>query len=141
VLEDARAAAVDRWLLGGDYGTPSPWPLETLDRLRQLRDATWIRGNGERWLREPDERPEVKEAYERFTPDVPEDVVDWLYRLPERAELDGNLYVHGSPTSRASHPRPRKERSASWPVSTTAPSSSATAISSSVAPARGTRRW
>jgi hypothetical protein len=36
VLEDAQAEGVDRWLLGGDYGTPSPWPLETLDRLRTL---------------------------------------------------------------------------------------------------------
>ena len=36
VLPDAESAGVDRWLLGGDYGTPSPWPLETLERLRRL---------------------------------------------------------------------------------------------------------
>lgn len=40
VLEEAQAVGVDRWLLGGDYGTPSPWPLETLDRLRALENAT-----------------------------------------------------------------------------------------------------
>jgi putative phosphoesterase len=98
VLEDAQAEGVDRWLLGGDYGTPSPWPLETLDRLHTLEPATWIRGNGERWLRDPPlDRPEVMEAYELFTGGLPDDVVDWLYGLPPQAELDGVLYVHGSP--------------------------------------------
>ena len=37
VLADADEAGVDRWLLGGDYGTPSPWPLETLARLKRAR--------------------------------------------------------------------------------------------------------
>ncbi|HSB39869.1 MAG TPA: metallophosphoesterase family protein [Gaiellaceae bacterium] len=98
VLEEARAEGVDRWLLGGDYGTPSPWPLETLDRLRQLEGATWIRGNGERWLCEPPaDRPEIGETYERFASDLSAGLVEWLYRLPPRAELDGVLYVHGSP--------------------------------------------
>jgi predicted phosphodiesterase len=100
VLADAERAGVDRWLLGGDYGTPSPWPLETLDRLRGLESATWIRGNGERWLREPPEdRPEVMASYELFTGGLQENVVEWLYGLPEQAELDGVLYVHGSPLS------------------------------------------
>jgi diadenosine tetraphosphatase ApaH/serine/threonine PP2A family protein phosphatase len=100
VLTDAERAGVDRWLLGGDYGTPSPWPLETLERLRQLDDATWIRGNGERWLREPPtDRPEVMRSYEAFLGDLPKEEIDWLYALPERAEIDGVLYVHGSPLS------------------------------------------
>lgn len=100
VLREAEAEGVDRWLLGGDYGTPSPWPLETLERLRELENATWIRGNGERWLREPPEdRPEVMEVYEYFSRGIPEDEIEWLYRLPPQAELDGVLYVHGSPVS------------------------------------------
>jgi predicted phosphodiesterase len=100
VLADAEAAGADRWLLGGDYGTPSPWPLETLALLRQLPNATWIRGNGERWLRDPPpDRPEVSQAYERLPPDFPEEEIERLYALPESAELDGILYVHGSPLS------------------------------------------
>jgi len=115
VLAQADAEGVDRWLLGGDYGTPSPWPLETLDRLKQLPDATWIRGNGERWLREPPlDRPEVMESYEAFVPGLPDDVVDWLYALPPQAELDGVLYVHGSPLSDvesfAPQPEPDEQR-------------------------------
>jgi diadenosine tetraphosphatase ApaH/serine/threonine PP2A family protein phosphatase len=100
VLAEAEAAGVDRWLLGGDYGTPSPWPLETLDRLKQLPDATWIRGNGERWLREPPlDRPEVMESYALFAGGLPDEVVDRLYNLPAHAELEGALFVHGSPLS------------------------------------------
>ncbi len=100
VLADAEDAGADRWLLGGDYGTPSPWPHETLARLRELPKATWIRGNGERWLRElPEDRPEVMEAYDMFKGVLSDEEVDWLYGLPVEAELDGILYVHGSPVS------------------------------------------
>ncbi len=100
VLAEADQLGVDRWLLGGDYGTPSPWPDETLARLKELPEATWIRGNGERWLREPPlDRPEVMATYDVFRGSLSEEVVAWLYSLPTQAELDGILYVHGSPLS------------------------------------------
>ncbi len=100
VLRDAESVGVDRWLLGGDYGTPSPWPLETLARLRELSNATWIRGNGERWLREPPrDRPEVMETYDLFLGGLPDEEIDVLYALPVEVDLDGILYVHGSPLS------------------------------------------
>src|SRR5207248_1270038 len=85
-------------------GTPSPHPLETLARLRELPDATWIRGNGERWLLEPPEdRPEVRETYGRFRDQISAEEVEWLFNLPPRAELDGILYVHGSPLAAAAY--------------------------------------
>jgi predicted phosphodiesterase len=100
VLAEADELANDRWLLGGDYGTPSPWPMETLARLRELPNATWIRGNGERWLFEPPtDRPEVMDVYDLFSGQIPEDEARKLYELPPQAELDGILYVHGSPLS------------------------------------------
>ncbi len=100
VLAEADAAGADRYLLGGDYCTPSPWPQETLARLRELPNATWIRGNGERWLREPPtDRPEVMAARDLFLGVLPDDDVETLYNLPPQAELDGILYVHGSPLS------------------------------------------
>jgi predicted phosphodiesterase len=97
VLAQAEREGVTGWLLGGDYATPSPWPRETLERLRALEPATWIRGNGERWLREkPPDRPEVAEAYAHSLPGaLSEDELDRLFALPPQAELDGVLYVHG----------------------------------------------
>jgi diadenosine tetraphosphatase ApaH/serine/threonine PP2A family protein phosphatase len=99
VLAEVEVTGVDRFLLGGDYGTPSPAPHETLARLRELPAATWIRGNGERWLREPPEIPEVIQVYEEFEGMLTDEEIDRLYGLPVSAELDGILYVHGSPIS------------------------------------------
>jgi predicted phosphodiesterase len=116
VLADAGREGADGYLLGGDYGTPSPWPRETLDLLRTLEPATWIRGNGERWLREPPaDRPEVAETYARFLPGpLSDEEIEWLYSLPPDAELDGVLYVHGcvdrDDDSFAPEPAPEDER-------------------------------
>jgi predicted phosphodiesterase len=98
-IADAESAGADRWLLGGDFASWSPWPKETLDRLRGLDGATWIRGNGERWLREPPlDRPEVVDALAE-TPAGVGSEEGWLYSLQTQVELDGVLYVHGSPIS------------------------------------------
>lgn len=99
VLGDARGRGVDAYLLGGDYGAWGPHPLECIALLRALPQATWIRGNGERWTREPPlDRPEVVEALrERASGYGTEE--GWLYSLQAQCELDGVLYVHGSPLS------------------------------------------
>jgi predicted phosphodiesterase len=99
VLKDAEAAGADAYLLGGDFASWSPWPLETIERLRGLPQTTWIRGNGERWLREPPlDRPDV--AAELAAADSGLGTNEgWLYSLQTRIELDGVLYVHGSPLS------------------------------------------
>ena len=109
VLAEVEVMRVDGFLLGGDYGTPSPAPHETLARLRELPAAIWIRGNGERWLREPPEIPEVIQAYEEFEGVLTDEEIERLYGLPVRAELDGLLYVHGSPISDVESFAPRPE--------------------------------
>ena len=58
VLEDAIDAGADRWLLGGDYALFGGWPAETVERLRTLERAMWIRGNGERWTADPEAAPD-----------------------------------------------------------------------------------
>jgi predicted phosphodiesterase len=99
VLSDAEAAGADAYLLGGDFGSWSPWPRETIERLRELPNTTWIRGNGERWLREPPlDRPEVLQAFAERDSGLGTDE-GWLYSLQSQFELDGVLYVHGSPLS------------------------------------------
>ena len=99
VLKDAEAAGADGYLLGGDFASWSPWPRETMERLRGLPNTTWIRGNGERWLREPPlDRPDVMQSLEQQDSGLGTDE-GWLYSLQAEKELDGVLYVHGSPLS------------------------------------------
>jgi predicted phosphodiesterase len=99
VLADADSAGVDSYLLGGDYGAWGPHPRECVERLRALPETTWIRGNGERWTREPPlDRPEVVDALRGRDPGFGTDE-GWLYSLQAEVELDGVLYCHGSPLS------------------------------------------
>jgi predicted phosphodiesterase len=99
VLKDAESAGADAYLLGGDFGAGSPWALETVERLRALPNSTWIRGNGERWLREPPlDRPEVAQALAEMDSGLGTEE-GWLYSLQTQVEVDGVLYVHGSPLS------------------------------------------
>jgi predicted phosphodiesterase len=99
VVAEAEREGVDRWLLGGDYAAHCPWPLETLELLRSLPGSTWIRGNNERWLREPPlDRPEVMEVVEASDSGIGAEE-GWQYSLQAGIDLDGVLYVHGSPLS------------------------------------------
>jgi predicted phosphodiesterase len=99
VLADAEAAGADSYLLGGDYASWSPWPRETVERLRELPNSTWIRGNGERWLRDPPlDRPEVVQTLQERDSGVGTDE-GWLFSLQTQTEVDGVLYTHGSPLS------------------------------------------
>jgi len=99
VLADAEAAGADAYLLGGDFGAWGPHPRECVERLRGLPRTTWVRGNGERWTREPPlDRPEVAEAIVGRESGYGTDE-GWLYSLQAQVELDGVLYCHGSPLS------------------------------------------
>jgi len=99
VLKDADGAGADAYLLGGDFASWSPWPLETIERLRTLPHTTWIRGNGERWLRDPPaDRPDVRRELTEVDSGLGADE-GWLYSLQAQVEVGGVLYVHGSPLS------------------------------------------
>jgi diadenosine tetraphosphatase ApaH/serine/threonine PP2A family protein phosphatase len=101
VLDDARAAGADRFLLGGDYALFGAWPAETVARLDALRGATWIRGNGERWTADPDQAPlpPVQEAARACAAALGAATVARLAALPPEAVLDGVRCVHGTPGS------------------------------------------
>jgi diadenosine tetraphosphatase ApaH/serine/threonine PP2A family protein phosphatase len=101
VLADARGQGVSTFLLGGDYALFGPQPVETLERLGDL-DATWIRGNGERWTAHPDEAPDngvVQAAIAASREALDADDVTALDHLPGDVALRDTLYVHGSPVS------------------------------------------
>jgi predicted phosphodiesterase len=105
VLAEAEREGVDEWLLGGDYCAFGPWPVETLARLRELENATWIRGNGERWLVDPprDLPAEALEfihaALASSIAQLPASDIDQLVGLPAFADRQDVFYCHGSPLS------------------------------------------
>jgi predicted phosphodiesterase len=102
VLEDARAAGASRYLLGGDYAMFGPWPRETVDRLRELTEATWIRGNVDRWTANPHDAPDdpvPQSAIAACRDALGDRLVEELGALPEQLVIDGVRYCHGSPVS------------------------------------------
>jgi predicted phosphodiesterase len=105
VLAEADREGVDEWLLGGDYCAFGPWPAETLERLRTLENATWLRGNGERWLVDPpldlpaEQSELVFAALASAIARLPASEIDALIGLPTLADRDDAFYCHGSPLS------------------------------------------
>ena len=99
VLDDARAAGADRFVLGGDYCAEGPWPRETLERLQALPEAAWIRGNTDRMLLGDDELlgPDGWLVFARKA--LSRGQIEWLHGLPERLVLGGELFCHASPLS------------------------------------------
>lgn len=102
VLADARAADAQRYLLGGDYALFGPFQAESVAALRALPQATWIRGNVDRWAGNPDDLPEDA-VLARAVADCREvlgvELADELGTLSEQAVIDGTRYCHASPAS------------------------------------------
>jgi predicted phosphodiesterase len=96
----AHASDADEFLLGGDYATAGPWPKETVERLRQLDNATWIRGNADRWLVDRHDAPDPIAGYAaQAAEQLGEELVAELHRLPETATVGETLFCHASPRS------------------------------------------
>ena len=90
----------DGFLLGGDYATAGAWPRETVERLRELDNATWIRGNADRWLVDRHDAPAPIDAIAARTAELlGGHVVEELTTLPESTTIEGTLYCHASPAS------------------------------------------
>jgi putative phosphoesterase len=111
VLQDA--GDVDRFILGGDFTLFGGWPLETIERLREL-PALWIRGNGERWTADPADTPEnpiLPGAIEAARGALGSQLVADLASLPFSATDGDTLICHGSPVSdvRSFAPEPGPE--------------------------------
>jgi predicted phosphodiesterase len=102
VLDDAGSEGASRYLLGGDYALFGPWPVETVARLRELQDALWLRGNGERWTTQPDDAPAidvVQGAIAACRGALGDVDVAALAALPELVQLGDALACHASPVS------------------------------------------
>jgi diadenosine tetraphosphatase ApaH/serine/threonine PP2A family protein phosphatase len=102
VLADARAAGASSYVLGGDYALFGPWPAETVAALDDLRPATWIRGNVDRWTAHPDDSPAdplIREAIAACREALGMETVQTLDGLPEQLVIDGTRFCHASPIS------------------------------------------
>jgi diadenosine tetraphosphatase ApaH/serine/threonine PP2A family protein phosphatase len=101
VLDDARAAGARRYLLGGDYAVFGGWQPETIARLRELQDATWIRGNVDRWAASHVPDPEPMHSGVLATRELLDaDTIAALGALPESADLGHDTRAwHASPKS------------------------------------------
>jgi predicted phosphodiesterase len=110
VLDDARAAGARRYVLGGDYAVFGGWPAETVARLRELDDATWIRGNVDRWAAGvggvPDGEP-VNGGVASCVKLVDAAIIAELGTLPESAGLGDGV--------RAWHASPKTDLASFWP--------------------------
>lgn len=103
VLADARSAGATGWLIGGDVALFGAYPAETVDRLRSLEGARWLRGNGERWTAAPGEAPAeepVPGAIAAARAALGEPLVAKLGRMPESLALGDDARAwHASPVS------------------------------------------
>ena len=101
VLADARAAGATGWVVGGDVALFGAYPEATVARLRELPNARWLRGNGERWTAAPAEAPEhppVQGAIAAARAALGTQLVLELGRLPESVPLGSEARAwHGSP--------------------------------------------
>jgi diadenosine tetraphosphatase ApaH/serine/threonine PP2A family protein phosphatase len=114
VLDDAARQGARRFVLGGDYALFGGWPAETVERLRTLEPALWIRGNGERWTADPGAAPDnpvVQGAIAASRAALGEDLVADLAALPSLGEHEGTLVCHASPPSdvRSFFPQPAED--------------------------------
>jgi predicted phosphodiesterase len=102
VLADAHEAGATGYILGGDYAMFGPWPRETVERLKQLDDARWIRGNVDRWTAHPDDAPDdpvPQSGIAACREQLGDELVAELGALPEQITDRGVRYCHASPPS------------------------------------------
>jgi predicted phosphodiesterase len=114
VLADAADRGAERFVLGGDYTLFGAWPAEVLYRLEALPEATWIRGNGERWIASPADAPDtelVQQAIRACAAALGARRVRSLAELAEQAVIDETRLCHGSPISdvRSFFPEPAED--------------------------------
>jgi putative phosphoesterase len=113
VLADAAEQGAERFVLGGDYALFGAWPAETVARLRDL-EADWIRGNGERWVGDPEagDAPDpVRGAIAACREALGDDLAAELAALPFDHVHGNARFVHASPVSdmRSFAPEPAAE--------------------------------
>jgi putative phosphoesterase len=95
VLDEVEREGVDRTLFGGDIAS-GPLPRETVELVRSLENAVFVRGNAD-VLASPSMSPDWDVSRRWVEDQLTEEQVDWLASLPFSASIDDVLYVHATP--------------------------------------------
>jgi putative phosphoesterase len=95
VLAEVEREGVDEIVFGGDIAS-GPLPRETVEVVRSLPQARFVRGNADR-LDSPAVNPEWDKARRWVEAQLGEEEIAWLAELPFSMELDDTLYVHATP--------------------------------------------
>jgi putative phosphoesterase len=95
VLAEVEAEGVDQIVFGGDI-VSGPLPRETIERVRDLPNARFVRGNADR-LSSPAMNPDWDSARRWVERQLDDERIAWLAELPFSAVLDDTLYVHATP--------------------------------------------
>ncbi len=100
VIEDARTAGAERFVLGGDYALMGAYPREVVGLLGTL-GATWIRGNADRWASGDDhDMPAAPAAARPYCrQQLGSATITRLNALDTHTTIDGTLFCHASPHS------------------------------------------
>jgi putative phosphoesterase len=95
VLGDVERENVDAIVFGGDIAS-GPMPLETVELVRSLDDAVFVRGNADR-LDSPATSPEWDNVRRWVESELEDEQIAWLANLDFSAVVDDTLYVHATP--------------------------------------------
>jgi putative phosphoesterase len=95
VLAEVERMGVDRILFGGDIAS-GPLPRETVELVRSLGNAVFVRGNAD-VLASPSMSPEWDEVRHWVEGQLDDEQVAWLANLPFSASIDDVLYIHATP--------------------------------------------
>jgi putative phosphoesterase len=95
VLADVERAGVDAIVFGGDIAS-GPMPRETVELVRSLQEAVFVRGNADR-LDSPAMSPEWDQARRWVEQQLDQEQIAWLANLDFSAVIDDTLYVHATP--------------------------------------------
>jgi len=101
VIDDARAAGVEGFVLGGDYAMAGAQPAESVARLKEL-EAEWIKGNTERWVADHAETPDdpfIQAVCDYARAELGGDEATRLSGLRETIRNRETLFCHASPRS------------------------------------------
>src|SRR5438874_515863 len=95
VLAEVERENVDTIVFGGDIAS-GPMPRETVELVRRLDNAVFVRGNADR-LDSPAMSPEWDAARRWVEGQLEAEQIDWLANLDFSAVIDDTLYVHANP--------------------------------------------